>query len=90
MYSCCLVPVVSPVHGGSAFIYREKNTNLFYIQGTLCDVWLLKQQQPPVTSRGFRIAFKNLVAHMDWINSIRKRNENSLFLKELVFDSQPD
>jgi hypothetical protein len=74
----CTETISAPAPCDGSFIFLEPTTNLFYVQG-LVDSVTPSTDVPPT----FTNIFIDLAAHMDWINAIRKRNEDRLVVNEV-------
>lgn len=76
------VPMLTPAHRGSGFVYQDAATKLHYVQGIIYFTGTLNG--PTIT---FTNMFINVSAHIDWINFIRQKTEKRLH-RDVVLNSR--
>lgn len=75
--------VSAPAPCDGAFVFLETNTNRFYVQG-LVDGITPSTDDPPL----FTNTFVDLTAHIDWMNAVRKANEDRLVNNEVRLEAE--
>ena len=78
-----IFPVSAPAPCDGAFVFLETNTNRFYVQGLVDGITPSTDTPPQFTN-----TFVDLSAHVDWMNAVRKNNEDRLVNNELHFEVQ--